>query len=432
MVYFGIIVLTFFLFITYSAEGTYYNPSTIFCGAFLALLLLYSFKLFGIYEIEDNVIISILVGCGAFCCGSAIYAFIYQKRYNINNKKIYIGNKMRMWDDKYRLMCVVLLIAIIIQFIYTLPSLLYLMQGASLYSLRYVDLTYINSLRPTIIVILQTYYALPILFISLPIACIELLCNKKYLMMLLSVIMIVLYFLSIGERMAFVYLITNIFISLLLFNRVNISHKQKKRIILVFIILLFVIYLTTALRSSGVERGDSGFISAMYRYILGTLPNYSQQLNGNFIEPLFQVGQVTLYGFYNLINVVKEIFTGNNFVFFEKGNEVWEIIRYSNVMVDSSQAFYNFCTTGFLYFYADYGWIGIVLFSLIYGLFAERTYYRALLYSDMKRIVIYMLIMFSLIMFVLYDIFSNAQFVLALIYILLFFDSRFKFKLHNN
>ena len=434
MIVFSLMVMLFFMFFSYITEKNFFNPIMIFNGAFCILISFYSLRLFGIYDVDTIVFDYILVGILFFNFGT-IFVRIVSRNVsgNIGSSSMYQFKNLeaKKWNHIYNILIKCVIISIIIEFIYAIPSIGYLLQGNSLYTLRYVASDSLNAVRSTLIVILHSYFAIPFLFISLPVSCIEFISERKKKLLLLTIFLDILFFLAYGERMAFVYPIICIISSLLILNngkRNVIDKKQKKKIIIIFLIIIFVIYLSTVLRSSGSNQQSESFFASMYRYIVGTLPNFSQKLNDSRIVPLEGIGQVTFYGVYNIFNTVYEIVFHNTLKFFSNGQILWDLIRGGNVFIDNSGKLYNFCTTGFIYFYADYGVVGIGGFSALFGMISEYFYLKVLKKQTMFNMMIYLCIMQSLAMFILYNMYSNVQFVLAIVYIILFFNGKFKMK----
>lgn len=269
MIVFLMLVILFFMVFSYITEKNLFNPIMIFNGAFFILVLLYSFRLFGIYSVNTIVFDYILIGILLFNLG-AIFIRLLSGNFSghIGSKSMFkfTNLEIKKWNHVYNILIKCVIIAIIIEFIYVIPSIEYLLQGNSLYALRYVAANSLNGANSTIMVILHSYFAVPFLFIALPVSCIEFICERKKKLLILAIILDILFFFTNAERMAFVYPVIYIISSLLLLRNGRnsiVDKKQKKKIIIIFCIIIFAIYLSTIIRSSGINQQSETFFNSM-------------------------------------------------------------------------------------------------------------------------------------------------------------------------
>lgn len=351
------ILLCFFLSIFYFKKSIF-NPECIFTFSFFLLLLLTNLGLYDLYSPSDEAITIIIIGIIFFCLGGVLYKALFKVKIR-KNEYIRFDNIFQGISKYYNRFIILIIIAIIFEIMYASNSIRYLLQGNNLYSLRYMDLDTIMS-QSHFWSLLYTYFSIPVLFILMPIACYEFFVNRQSLLLILTLIATVIYFFSNGARLPFVYFAMNILICFLLNKRSIRSNKNLKKIVFFSIIVVFFIAIISNVRSASVNN-DYDFFKSMYRYITGSTINMSEKIKYIQLHKFGTYGAATLYGIFNLLDKFYSLIMNNSLTVIKEAMNFLEVIQTELIYINDGGNLYNFCTTGFLFFYVDFGYRSYVI-----------------------------------------------------------------------
>ncbi len=412
-----LIVTILMIVISYFKFRNLFNPIFVLGSSFFIFIILVNLRLYGLYKGSTDAYIMLSIGLFSFTIGAIVFELLLNK-YRMNVTQFSYNNVSKSIKKSYKTILILLGIAVVSEIILSIDSITYLLQGQNLYTLRYVDLSTIQN-DTSLISIIHIYFAVPVLFISLPISCIEFFCNKNRQLFYLSTIGIVFYMLTDGARMPLVYFLINIIITFLLFKNQLIKEKKFRKILLYIIVAIIVIASISSIRAKGGGNTFS-FIESMYLYLAGGIVNLSEKLKNVGIDTYKSHGAISLYGFINLLNQLKEIVIGNGLDSIKEAEKFLLCVQTDLVYINEGGRPYNFVTTGFLYFFADFGIYGVIIFSLLFGFVSQKVYRKVLYRPNLGYIVLYSLMLESIIMFVLTDIYSNNSFVIAVIFTYIF------------
>lgn len=393
-----------------------YSPSFLFVLSFLILFILEKVQLYGLFAAKSSAYVVVIIGVLSFCAGCiAVVPFFDHIKLRDTQANLDKNYALQI-DEIRRTLLVLILFSLLIEFVYAIPSILYLRSGGSLYDMRYVHQDIIQ--RSGIVSFLHVYVALPILYIVLPISTFDFFVSGNKKIFLLTLITTLLYFIGNGARMPLIYLILSyISIFLLFFNSLK-ENKKLKKILLGLIVIVFIINLLTILRKSGQEMssGDQTFFQGIYYYITCSMINLGEKLTYISAQPNL-LGTATFYGFFlPLTNIIKFPISSSTKDFFDLIQN--GIINISSV--DSSP--YNFCVTGFLPSYADGKILGVVLLSFLIGSFIQFIFEKLKQSNKLKWLVLYSLMMEAIMMYVITNMFSSISFCMAILFTLFFLN----------
>ena len=190
--------------------------------------------------------------------------------------------------------------------------------------------------------------------------------------------------------------------------------------------MVFFIAIISNVRSASVNN-DYDFFKSMYRYITGSTINMSEKIKYIQLHKFGTYGAATLYGIFNLLDKFYSLIMNNSLTVIKEAMNFLEVIQTELIYINDGGNLYNFCTTGFLFFYVDFGIIGVMSFSCMYGFICNLIYHKLLKYSNLKYYLLYVFILESLVMFMITDLFSVVPFMMAIIYVWLF-GKKYKMK----
>lgn len=340
-----------------------YRPSLLFSLVWALVLTLYSFKLFDLPTINDGTILIICSGICAFFIGSFLSKNCH-KRIVIANHELF--NKT---IKEYALIPMIV-VFFMIMIIPVMRSIVLLISGSSLYTIRY---SLQNDILGTgVITILFNYYCEPFLTFYTVYSVANLFSsNRKIRNLIISIVAIIFMTIVSGGRFFIFYLIGALGVCFMIYRK-NIDYKriqENKKILKIakLLITIATIIIVIITINRGSEIGET-----IYVYLCGGVP---------FLEHIIELfnqrtnGAATLYGFLRPI-----------FVIFRKvgicGFPTWlENIEKIFLSIDNPYylapgILFNSFSTSFFAPYLDGGIIGLSIFYLFLGFFCESVYKR--------------------------------------------------------
>ena len=414
--------------ITKIKEKNVYNPTFFFCLFFGIISLLSGLRLYGMVATSDIIYFIIIVGLVSFFIG-----YLLATKLRIKLKSFTLRNNGQFKHDRIInnkiLYC--LIIFSIIFTCYRFASVFSLMRrGVSLDMIRLAYYGYevegfgVSKLVSTI----EMYINTPILFIAMPIFSIVI-SNKKYrttfpkILLILIFIDILISQIVTGGRVYLFVFIMELLFALLIENKGKITSilKKYKFVFLIILIILYVMSILTANRGNPLEQRS--IFKSLYLYFCGGIPNFSYNID--YISGYSGNGLTLIAGWLNIIFSVLDSLLGVNFHILDGIYKINEIVG-TNVLQITPMDTYNSFVTMFCYFYADFGFVGIIFETIIFSYVVNCFYFQ------MKRnqyslysVAWYLLVFHGLLMsFIKYPYITVNIFVAPFIMLLIFKKTR--------
>ena len=157
-----------------------YSPSFFICSIFPNFIYSRKSSTVWTFVAKSSAYVVVIIGVLSFCAGCiAVVPFFDHIKLRDTQANLDKNYALQI-DEIRRALLVLILFSLLIEFVYAIPSILYLRSGGSLYDMRYVHQDIIQ--RSEIVSFLHVYVALPILYIVLPISTFDFFVsgNKKY------------------------------------------------------------------------------------------------------------------------------------------------------------------------------------------------------------------------------------------------------------
>ncbi|BAK48508.1 glycosyltransferase involved in cell wall biogenesis [Clostridium sp. SY8519] len=399
----GICVLYIIVQLIYKEKV--YRPSVLFAVIWVVVLTMYSFRLYGLPEIENRTLIIIALGLCSFFVGTLV---------NKSSKKYLVVGARKFFEKEVREFALkpMVIAFFLIMFMPVVRSLLLLLSGASLYMIRYSMQN--DVLGSGIIAILFNYYCEPFLTFYIVYSIANLFSPyRKNKNILLTIIGILFMTIVTGGRFFIFYFIGALAVCFLIYRR-NIDFKSlrtNKKVLKTARILIIIA--VTAIIAITITRG-SEIGETIYVYFCGSVP-FLEQMNDLFTQHTNGAG--TFYGFLRPI-----------FVIFRKfgicGFPGW-LTNIESIFLKIDNPYYlvpgmlfNSFTTSFFAPYLDGGLFGVVIFYLVLGFFCEGVYKRLDLkneYSVSWFLLISLIVMLSFFRLTI----THYSFSLAFVYLVI-------------
>ncbi len=281
--------------------------------------------------------------------------------------------------------------------------------------LNYAELVIVSGLNGLI----DNYIVHPAIYLLLPITMASIfLEGKNKILPVLTLAMVVLYAYCDGGRMIFVYLILHFFLAYLIFGKqkkLSLSNKVKR---LLGFLVLFLIVVFSIISISEARGTEISFGQTIYTYLCGCMPHLDYRF-----QVLQRSGEFT-YGACFFNGLIEPILFVLKNVGLLREYPAWfinarNLVDVSNFVSIGSQN-YNAFVTPFYYFYADFSYIGVFIFAIIYGLISGFSYKKGKKQGALRSSIAYMIIVQSIIMSMVRWQFYQITFVFSFLYIPIF------------
>lgn len=281
-----------------------------------------------------------------------------------------------------------------------------LMSGGDYYQVRSSLLGYNESdslINNSILNGLVYYVAGPGLYALTPLAIYFFAIKRHKYFCVLVFLNIILNSFATGGRITFVYVIIQ-FLATMSFVNIKLS-KKTKRVLLCLIVmsLIFIGIISNA-------RSNRSIVEIFYAYFSGPVVLLSEWQKVVDNSNIWTYGLSFLYPFSYIVNTISNLL-GIKFdllsnVVSLQGNpqEVW-INVFPNMPM-------NAFVTMFYFFYQDLRFIGIIIYSTLYGAFCNYIYCKAYMKRNVKYFIIYLLVIKSVFgAFMIWQLGSTSFFV---------------------
>lgn len=405
--YFVIIVISaFFALIAYLVERNLYNPVFLLCCEWTMLMLLHSMNLTGLLPASVKALCIVLIGIVMFTVGCTVVKIISKQRLvKINRNK---DMRLNEGEIKKVILYALVGIAIIVLLSMAGTALYYLRRGYSFWSIRYVLAGEI--LQTSFISRLNVYVVKPIGYVIIPIAIYRTFLKMRdgKILLLLSLVIVFLQAVSTGGRLIVLYFICSFVIFYYIMkDKIRMSRKMKFGLIIAVAVVILLMILLSIIR-------ETSFTKSLYDYAVTSITFLSiklEQFESNY-KPCN--GMFSWYGITNPISKIIEALFGGDFS--QNVNRLLEFLD-KPVIVDSNRGIFNYFATAFFRFYADFKYVGVGIFSFLWGCISMHYYQNFQRSQCIRNIIMYNLIIYGIIISVMTFLFSDVAIVTAIVFI---------------
>ncbi|WP_437920235.1 O-antigen polymerase [Sphingobacterium sp. LRF_L2] len=403
-------VLIIFALIGAFKEKSILNIQSIFCLMWAMICWLASLRLFDMVAFSDRPYLVISIGCVSFSFG--YWAYIRKKRIvKVGERDSYSLN-LRIYNGLYY-------ISIVLLFILAIRVIGLLQMGVPYSVIRdlYGEIGESNSLLQSkaeifintfiLVALVPVFNAFLILhffnYLKL---------SKKQIIQI--VLLAVLYCFVTGSRIVITNLIFQALILVMTF-RIKIPMKEVRKVAVVGVVLYFAISFISENRQKDHALVDWGTKETYYAYSSLAVPMLDHYLTIADRTNFMTYGMTTVYGVCRVI-LLPYLVAGGAYPDFFLYTESFfkQIDEYIPIFYGVQ---HNAFVSIFLYFYLDFGYVGVILGCFLYGFLFRYFIVRAYNKRDVYSILIFLIFVISLAKCFARWEFVNAGYVLAFIYI---------------
>lgn len=367
--------------LAYYRYKTLLNPESLFTGFVGFIVLLASFRLFGLTETSMYTHIVIIIGIVMFFVGGEIGSRIRVK----NSSSISSGtNSVNVKLNNKLVLCLVILLLLFSLYRMYSTVLPMLRRGFSLDMIRlvYFGSEFQEFSYNRVETVMEMFVNLPFLYAMIPIFSIEITRPKdkkelSYITIILMGIWIGLSCVVSGGRLLIYNLAVCIGAAFLLNKReVNYSivstKSKKRRNFIIFTVLAIIIYMMYQLSINRTNNAAYEFGYQLYVYFCGCVPHTSYRLDTVRFD--YTYGLTLISGFLRPVMLAYKYLVGNgNFPeVYQRTIDIGTTLQ--SAVVISHDHTYNAFVLPFYYFYFDGGLIGVLFDSFIYGAFCSSCF----------------------------------------------------------
>lgn len=416
-----IIILLVVMLYSIKKEKNIYNPLTVFTGIWALTMLLSSLQLYELYETSERAYLMAFLGCIFFALGVGT-----RKKMKIKTQKIAGINSAMEYELNYKFLLTFYTAILVFTASLASVSIALLMRGVSMETIRFnyrnveAGLVIDNNLS----YIIENYFVQASVFAStalIPVVLGDKQSLKKWILLLELLLLQVLYIFVSGAR-SFLIDVAFLFIIYILINRKfrasfrEYYNKIPKFVVRVIVIgaIAVVVFMTTLRK--GEERS---ILRELYRYIAISFPLFDAKLNmaaepghifthgwtllNGFTKPLFYAFRRFTHIPYpsGLTEAISQIAANNDFLYVGGGRA-------------------NSFVTIFYYMYMDFGVLGIIVESFLYGYFCQSSYKSMVINPNRRSQAFYLLVTIGIVLSFTRLHFTAHRYVYA--FVILFFS----------
>lgn len=411
--YLGMILIIIIIFIELMRKKTIYSPVFLFSSLFFFMLFLVLLRLYNISNFSARSIYVIQLGVIFFAIGSYLVELIF--KVIKNNSIIFQKNKVEIkrltvnWFWLYSINTIVSLSVLVI----SLSVLKLMINGTSYTDIRSLFLGYSTKgvvEISGILKILINYVASPGLYALIPFSIYYLVNRKNTKFYTITFINLVLYVLCTGGRIILVYTIIQFLIAIS-YSGIKIPKKIKKTMYIFIIFSFTLIIIISNLRSS------KNLLYVFYAYFSGPVVLLSKWIEMVDNAEIWGMGFSFLYPLTYALNLIfgflgLDITFLQNIVTWQGGPQKYWL----QVFPDMSM---NAFSTLFYFFYLDFRYFGVILFSTIFGSTCSFIYNKAYIEKNENYFIMYLLLVKALFgSFIIWQLGSTSFFVTIVLVLL--------------
>ncbi|MYN69121.1 oligosaccharide repeat unit polymerase [Streptococcus suis] len=368
------------LLLFFMVRKNFTSPLFLFTITWWAIISFYSLRLFGIFDIQSNTQVVLFVGIMTFVGGYCVQSLI-------SSKKKHLGRVYYDTPNFIRIRWIVVLIIILSLDFYS-QQLRYALQGIPLDETKILlSLGKIDTGGWVMQYIVRPFEHITIALASY---CVFHKKNEKIIIMS-GLITAVLRFIGTGSKTILVYLVICLFFSYLLTPILEPELNSKRKLKVnkrgKFYLIGLGLGVTTFLFYYMSRDGDA--LQSLYFYLSGSVVLLDKVLNTTFyFDGSFNWG---FNSFNSLVRLVVKLASmiGINLEGELLTRGTYTMIRYDLTNYVSNTRPYNAFVTMFANFYVDFGYVGVVGLSSLFGIFSSWQYQRLMKKPGIINYVIY-------------------------------------------
>lgn len=398
----AMIVCSFIACFDFLKHKKIYSPSVVFSILFFICVFLCNLNYYRLPQVKARVYFMILIGVASFFLGQSL-----ADRKKIDKRKMYKGE---IELKRYNLL---MWISVVCSWFVIKDPLNILLSGGKIidiYAARisavYTESEYFQ--YSAMEGLITSYIINPIFMLSVILSLILFYKTYRVRFALISLLFLFLQVITTGGR---VNILVFIIVNLVCFlenkkNREFLRKNKFKFIGFILVGIIFFIYVQ-------VERGST-ILEVILRYYGVALNHMDYKLD--FIESQgYTYGFMSLRPFISLLSYIPETLGLDRFYLLERANEYVYLIDEATYL--GNGVVYNAFVTCFYYFFTDFGYIGIVIFSTLFGYFSgicykKFTYFR----DDRSKVIFYLSLALPICFAVVRFQYSQATVPFAMIY----------------
>lgn len=386
---------------------TILNPISMFLFFRGGILLLYSFHLYGLDYVSYKTLLLIAIEIVMFVLGGI-------SSYKIKSKLRFVRTQINY--KLYKMLCLVALIILILCSINTIQLLL---NGTSAISIRY---TSENIESNYILIVLRNFLALPIIVLSICVSFSRLIMGKKCKNYLLFSAILVMGDILARFSTYNIYLLVCACFFVFCFTRENrslIDIKKNSKLIVILAIILLIVLITFR---------EMNLLQHIYIYLSGSVVLLEKkmvqflELGRDVVIGKYTYGMATFLGIIRPIANILERFDVNINLYESADQFYWPWLAIP--MKIGENLTYNSFVSPVMYYYKDFGYLGIVIYSYIYGyicMYAYKNYNRT---NNECSTSIYIYFFLSIFLTLMESPFVKSEFAITLILLLILFQNK--------
>lgn len=401
---FFLVVLLLTISLVGALRKCIFAPHIAFSIIWTLLLLTFLINQHLFFPISIKASLLIFTGCASFIFGS----FVMTRRIKSNSRSQSISQEIRSgYYTVFALLTIAALISTAIE------NIGYLAMGMDFNEILIKKAGEEETSRGFFLTVISMFIAVPFVYVSVPVLGLEL-CRKKkrWWIIVLAVLIEVLYVLQSARRSMLIYIMPALFYIIISNRQFLLSNKEKRKMIYFFIILSAVIIVGISWLSF---QRETSFQETGKEYVAGCFPSFSERIEKC---DTWYLGAGTLHG------LLVPIMIGRNF-FVHSYPEWWLKLDYLVEAPDSIQigpnAYVNAFNTMFYIPYLDFGFLGILLISLIVGVIYGRAYRKVVMRPSSRNRAIFSVLLIGLVgsLYTLY--FTQSPYMLSFFYLYFLF-----------
>ena len=388
-----------------------YRPATLFALLWGIIFIVYSFHAFGLKQVSVDTYMIFLCGLLSFFAGSSI-ADIFRYKFVVGKHDLF-SRKI-----KYRVYKFGTILFFIVMITPLMRASIFLLQGYSLYEIRY---SLQNDILGTgIISILFNYFCEPYLTFMIVYSIANMFSEKRKIKnMFFTIVGIIFMTIISGGRFFILYFIASLGVAFLIYKKDFHKRRTKneKKIMrrIKMLLLIAVVSIVTVSIIRGAKLGET-----IYVYLCGGIPFLEHLIKDVFCNSNYTNGAATCYGFIRPFFVIlRKIGICDLPVWLQHIETQFLIVDDAYFLAPG--ILFNSFSTSFFAPYLDGGLLGVTIVYLIIGFVAEKTYKQINIKNECMISCFFLISLVVLLSFFRLVI-THYSFSLAFIY--LFFMSK--------
>ncbi|MDQ0196272.1 O-antigen polymerase [Paenibacillus wynnii] len=407
----------------YFKEHNIYNPLFLFCGFIGFISLLASFQFYGMNKTSDKAYFVIILGILGYICGIGFYKIVFGRlktsisdvvieHNRINTKLLFVAVLSMTIFSAYR-------------FANILPLLL---QG---YALDYIRLVYFGVEFDGIGIshitaVIEMFLNLPLLYAIIAIIVIDLISGKEREIGNFTLTLVIIWIslatiVSGGRATIYIVAVELFFAALILKRNLKLSKGTKTSIILIIICAIVFMFLMTSNRATN---GEYDILYSLYTYFSGSMPHMSYRLDTIDFSNQYTYGMTFFSGLLRPLMLIYKWISGSFPDVYQMTLDIGVQLQ-TAVDIGTGKSF-NAFVPSFFYFYFEYGYIGVVFDSIIYGVVCQYFYIKMKLKMSKRNIALYLLIIQGMLTSMIRYPFILVYYTFAFFIIIMFYKKQDK------